>query len=90
MGMFDAINISASGAYRSELQNGCCCEDIANATTTRDSRRNTLSAQDDSSGRGQIDPLLSVLAERRGQAHSRRGVRVVDYSSRSVRVQAPV
>ncbi len=78
MGMFDAINISASGLTAQSFRMDVVAQNIANATTTRTAdgtpyqRRTTVLAE------GRSIRFSDVLAERRGQATAGSGVRVVD------------
>ena len=77
MGMFDAINISASGLTAQSFRMDVVAQNIANATTTRTAdgtpyrRRTAVLAE------GRSIRFSDVLAERRGQALSASGVRVV-------------
>ena len=78
MGMFDAINISASGLTAQSFRMDVVAQNIANATTTRTAdgtpyqRRTTVLSE------GRSIRFSDVIAERRGQATAGSGVRVVD------------
>jgi flagellar basal-body rod protein FlgC len=78
MGMFDAINISASGLTAQSFRMDVIAQNIANANTTRTAdgtpyqRRTTLLSE------GRSMRFSDVLAERQGLAATGSGVRVTE------------